>query len=66
MSNQIIKSTTRSGAEFKPELISSEIMTTPPGSAGESQLQNVVTALLEDRRDQLEYTALVGFRFLGV
>ena len=25
-------------------------MTTPPGSAGESQLQNVVTALLEDRR----------------
>ena len=50
MSNQITKSTTRSGAEFKPELTSSEIMTTPPGSAGESQLQNVVTALLEDRR----------------
>ena len=50
MSNQITKSTTRSGAEFKPELTSSETMTTPPGSAGESQLQNVVTALFEDRR----------------
>ena len=25
-------------------------MTTPPGSAGEDQLQNVVTTLLEDRR----------------
>ena len=29
---------------------SSEIMTTPPGSAGESQLQKFVAALLEDRR----------------
>ena len=43
------KSTTRSGAEFKPENTSSEIMTTPE-TTGESQLQTVLSALLEDRR----------------
>ena len=50
MSRQIQKSITRSGAEFKPEYVNRESMTTTPEATGESQLQTVLSALLEDRR----------------
>ena len=50
MSRQIQKSTTRSGAEFKPEYVNRESMTTTPEATGESQVQTVLSALLEDRR----------------
>ena len=43
------KSTTRGSAGFIPEDTSSEIMTTPE-ITGDSQLQTVLSALLEDRR----------------
>ena len=60
MNKQKSKSTTRSGALFKPEpveavlpITTSDIMQNPGSTSentGENQLQSVMTALLEDRR----------------